>query len=123
MIKKYYPNQSTYLTGLTPSTQDIKQVITKDYSFVNILSLLGVALVIAITYKSFLPLIVLIPIRGGRVYQYRGSLYYGRPHYVLGFIIVSCVQLGATVDYSILLTGNYLEATYPEQQKRPRFVR
>ncbi len=28
----------------------------------------------------------------------------------LGFIIVGCIQLGATIDYSILLTGNYLDA-------------
>ena len=41
MVKDYYPNQQTYIVGVTPSTQDIKEVITKDYAFVNILSLIG----------------------------------------------------------------------------------
>lgn len=118
VIKKYYPNQATYLTGLTPSTQDIKQVITKDYSFVNILSLLGVALVIAITYKSLvLPLIVLIPIEAAVFINTAIPYIMGDRTMFLGFIIVSCVQLGATVDYSILLTGNYLDARTRSNKK------
>ena len=118
IIKKYYPNQTTYLTGLTPSTQDIKQVITKDYSFVNILSLLGVALVIAITYKSLvLPFIVLIPIEAAVFINTAIPYVLGNRTMFLGFIIVSCVQLGATVDYSILLTGNYLDARTRSSKK------
>ncbi|BAL00343.1 hypothetical protein OBV_31440 [Oscillibacter valericigenes Sjm18-20] len=118
IIKKYYPNQTTYLTGLTPSTQDIKQVITKDYSFVNILSLLGVSLVIAITYKSLvLPFIVLIPIEAAVFINTAIPYVMGNRTMFLGFIIVSCVQLGATVDYSILLTGNYLDARIRSNKK------
>ncbi|MGE4549002.1 MAG: RND family transporter [Intestinibacillus sp.] len=111
MIKKYYPEQTTYLIGVTPSTQDIKQVITKDYSFVNILSLIGVALVVAITYKALvLPLVVLIPIEAAVFINTAIPYIMGTRTMFLGFIIVSCVQLGATIDYSILLTGNYLDA-------------
>lgn len=118
IIKRYYPNQTTYLTGLTPATQDIKQVITKDYSFVNILSLLGVALVIAITYKSLvLPFIVLIPIEAAVFINTAIPYIMGSRITFLGFIIVSCVQLGATVDYSILLTGNYLDARTRNSKK------
>lgn len=45
IIDKYYPNETTYLVGVTPSTQDIKDIIVPDYNRVNIVSLLGVALV------------------------------------------------------------------------------
>lgn len=111
IIQKYYPDQTTYLIGVTPSTQDIKQVITADYSFVNIMSLLGVALVIAITYKSLiLPFVVLIPIEAAVFINTAIPYIMGKRTMFLGFIIVSCVQLGATIDYSILLTGNYLDA-------------
>lgn len=111
VIGRYYPNQQTYLVGVTPSTQDIKQVITTDYRFVNILSLLGVAIVVAITYKSLiLPLVVLIPIEAAVFINTAIPYIMGTRSMFLGFIIVSCVQLGATIDYSILLTGNYLDA-------------
>lgn len=111
VIDRYYPGQKTYLVGVTPSTQDIKEVITTDYSFVNLLSLLGVAIVVGITYKSFvLPLVVLIPIEAAVYLNTAIPYLMGTRSMFLGFIIVSCVQLGATIDYSILLTGNYLDA-------------
>jgi len=104
--------------GVTPATQDIRDIITADYSSVNILSLLGVALVVAITYKSlFLPLVVLIPIESAVFINTALPYIYGQRTMFLGFIIVSCVQLGATIDYSILMTGNYLDARARSSKK------
>ena len=111
IVDKYYPGEQTYLVGVTPSTQDIKEVIVPDNQRVNLVSLLGVALVVAITYKSFLlPLVVLIPIEAAIFINTAMPYIYGQRTMYLGFIIVSCIQLGATIDYSILLTGNYLDA-------------
>lgn len=111
IVARYYPNQQTYVVGVTPATQDIKDIITADYSSVNLLSLLGVALVVAITYKSLiLPLVVLIPIESAVFINTALPYIYGQRTMFLGYIIVSCVQLGATIDYSILMTGNYLDA-------------
>lgn len=111
IIDKYYPDQQTYLVGVTPSTQDIKDIIVPDNQRVNLISLLGVALVVAITYKALiLPIIVLIPIECAVFINTAMPYIYGQRTMFLGFIIVSCIQLGATIDYSILLTGNYLDA-------------
>ena len=111
IINRYYPDEQTYLVGVTPSTQDIKDIIVPDNARVNLISLLGVALVVALTYKSaFLPLVVLIPIECAVFINTALPYIYGQRTMFLGFIIVSCIQLGATIDYSILLTGNYLDA-------------
>ena len=109
LIKKYYPEQS-YLVGVTPSTQDIKEYITTDYNFVNILSLLGVAIVVMITFRSLIvPVIVMIPIEVAIFFNMAIPYLFGDQMIYMGYIIVSCLQLGATVDYSILLTNNYLD--------------
>lgn len=111
VIGKYYPGEQTYLVGVTPATQDIKNIIVPDNQRVNVVSLLGVALVVAITYKSLLlPLVVLIPIECAIYINTALPYIYGQRTMFLGFIIVGCIQLGATIDYSILLTGNYLDA-------------
>ncbi len=111
IIDRYYPDTQTYLVGVTPSTQDIRSIIVPDNQRVNIVSLLGVALVVAITYKSLLlPLVVLIPIECAIYINTALPYIYGQRTMYLGFIIVGCIQLGATIDYSILLTGNYLDA-------------
>ena len=111
IVNRYYPGETTYLVGVTPSTQDIKSIIVPDYNRVNIVSLLGVALVVALTYKALiLPLVVLIPIECAIFINTALPYIYGQRTMYLGFIIVGCIQLGATVDYSILMTGNYLDA-------------
>ena len=111
IVNRYYPGETTYLVGVTPSTQDIKSIIVPDYNRVNIVSLLGVALVVALTYKALiLPLVVLIPIECVIFINTALPYIYGQRTMYLGFIIVGCIQLGATVDYSILMTGNYLDA-------------
>jgi len=110
IMKKYYP-QDSYLVGMTPSTQDIEEILTKDYALVNILSLIGVALVIMITFRSLvIPFVVMIPIEAAIFINMALTYIYGDTMIFMGYIIVSCLQLGATIDYSILVTNNYIEA-------------
>lgn len=110
IVERYYP-QGSYLVGGTPSTQDIERVITKDYQLVNILSMLGVFLVVMFTYRSLaIPVVVMIPIEVAIFFNMAVPYLQGEKVVFMGYVIVSCIQLGATVDYSILTTGNYIEA-------------
>lgn len=109
VVKDYYP-QGAHVVGVTPSTMDIEKVITKDYSYVNVLSLLGVALVVLITFRSLMiPIVVMIPIEVAIFINMALPYILGDELVFMGYLIVSCLQLGATVDYSILLTNNYLD--------------
>lgn len=108
MMKTYYPDDS-YVVGETPSTQDIKETITQDNTRVNILSLLGVFLVVMFSFHSVLiPVIVMIPIEVAIFLNMAIPYIQGVDMVYMGYIIVSSIQLGATVDYSILLTNNYI---------------
>lgn len=109
LMKQYYPDDS-YLVGTTPSTQDIEATITKDYSRVNVLSLLGVFFVVMFSFKSIvIPVIIMIPIEVAIFINMAVPYIKGDTMIFMGYIIVSCIQLGATVDYAILTTNNYLE--------------
>lgn len=108
IMKKYYPEDS-YVVGETPSTQDIKVTITEDNTRVNVLSLLGVFLVVMFSFHSVLiPLVVMIPIEVAIFLNMAIPYIQGVDMVYMGYIIVSSIQLGATVDYSILLTNNYI---------------
>lgn len=109
-LKEYYPENS-YIVGMTPTTIDIKEILTKDYNFVSILSMIGVAIVVAITFQSALvPILVIIPIEVAIYLNMSIPYIIGDTMLYIGYIIVSCLQLGATIDYSILMTNNYLNA-------------
>lgn len=108
IMKKYYPEES-YVVGETPSTQDIKATITEDNTRVNVLSLLGVFMVVMFSFHSVLiPLVVMIPIEVAIFLNMAIPYIQGVDMVYMGYIIVSSIQLGATVDYSILLTNNYI---------------
>ena len=108
IVKRYYP-EGSFLVGETPSTQDIKSIITDDYNRVNVLSTLGVFLVVMFSFKSFLiPIIVLIPIEVAIFLNMAVPYLTGDTMVFMGYVIVSSIQLGATVDYSILLTNTYM---------------
>lgn len=109
LMRDHYP-EGSYLVGATPSTQDIQTTITKDYSLVNVLSLLGVFLVVMWSFKSLIiPLIIMIPIETAIFINMAVPYIAGDTMIFIGYIVVSCIQLGATVDYAILTANNYLE--------------
>ena len=108
IVKKYYPEDS-YVAGETPSTQDIKTTITADNARVNVLSLISVFVVVMFSFQSVLvPIIVMIPIEAAIYINMAVPYLVGETLVYMGYIIVSSIQLGATVDYSILLTNNYM---------------
>ena len=100
-----------YVLGMTTSTLDVKNILTEDYSRVSILSLIGVVIVVMCTFRSWLiPIIVIIPIEVAIYLNMTIPYLIGGTMTYIGYIIVSCLQLGATIDYSILVTNNYLHA-------------
>ncbi|HCF49777.1 MAG TPA: multidrug transporter [Syntrophomonas sp.] len=108
LVKQYYPNNS-HVIGATPSTMDIKAVIVEDWHSIDKLSLLGVALAIMLTFRSLaLPIVLMIPIEMAIFINMTVPYLMGDRIMFMGYMIVSCLQLGATIDYSIVMTYHYL---------------
>lgn len=117
IVERYYPSDS-YLVGETPSTEDIKTTITEDNARVNVMSLLGVFLVVMFSFRSFVvPILVMIPIEAAIFLNMAIPYLRGETMVYMGYIIVSSIQLGATVDYSILLTNNYVACRKEKDKK------
>ncbi len=109
LVKQFYPEDS-YVIGKTASTVDIRDILSEDYSRISVLSLLGVAVVVMATFRSVLiPIFVIIPIEVAIYLNMTLPYLYGESLIYIGYIIVSCLQIGATIDYSILMTNNYME--------------
>lgn len=99
-----------YITGATPSTYDIMKVSSRDYSVVTIVSIIAVGLVLILTFKSFIiPLILLLTIEISIWINMSVPYFMDTEMLYLGFLIVSALQLGATIDYAILMTNRYMQ--------------
>ena len=106
VLKKYDPNGM--LIGEAPCMKDMIETTGHDFEVVNAVSIVAIFVIIAIVEKSFsLPFILIA------VIELAIFINLGLPHYLgqslpfLAPICISTIQLGATVDYAILMTTRY----------------
>ncbi|MDD7281361.1 MAG: MMPL family transporter [Erysipelotrichaceae bacterium] len=106
---KYYPSEN-YLAGEGVSTYDLKKTITADMVLVNSVSICAVFAVLMLSLKSlFVPFILVLSIETAIWLNLSVPYFMGSPIYYLAYLIISSIQLGATVDYAILMTDRYKE--------------
>lgn len=106
IVKRY--DADGLLIGEAPCMKDMIETTDHDFKVVNVISILAIFIIICLVEKSFsLPLILIVVIELGI------SINLGLPHYLgqsMAFITpicISTIQLGATVDYTILMTTRY----------------
>ena len=106
---KYYPEEN-YLAGEGVSTYDLMDTVTKDMVKVNILAIGAVFIVLLATMKNFIvPIILVIAIEGAIYINLAIPYFMGTSIFYIAYLIISSIQLGATVDYAILMTDRYKE--------------
>ncbi len=107
--QKYYGDKY-YLAGGTANVYDIKTTVVQDNKLVTIISILGIGLVLMFTFKSLtLPVILLLTIETSIWINLAFPYFSDDKLAYLGFMIISSIQLGATVDYAILFAHRYIE--------------
>ncbi len=107
--EKYYPGEY-YMVGQGVNVYDLKNVITSDNITVNLVAILSVFIVLLLTMRNLLlPFILVLTIETAIWFNMSISVITGTPLFYMAYLIVSSVQLGATVDYAILFTQRYRE--------------
>jgi predicted RND superfamily exporter protein len=111
--------QNYYLLGVTPSVMEIKEVVESDFVKVNLLSIIAVLIILIFSFKSLiLPFILVFVIELSIWINMSIPNLMNQPLIFIGYMIVSSIQLGATIDYAILLTGRYLDNRKSMNKKR-----
>jgi uncharacterized protein len=105
--EKYYGDRALSL-GESVTLYDIKNVVNKDNLVVNVLTVVTIAIVLLATFKSIsIPLVLLITIQSAVWINLSIPYFTSSSLVFVGYLIISTVQLAATVDYAILLTEAY----------------
>ncbi len=103
----YYPK--SYLGGAGATLTDMKDIVSTDNVVINIAAIIGILLVLLLTFRSLsIPLILIFTIETAIWVNLSFGYFSGQSYNFIGFLVISTVQLGATVDYAILLTDHYM---------------
>ena len=106
IVKKYSPE--SMIIGEAPLTKDLQDVTDIDLVNVNYVSVAAIFLIILITFKSILIPVILVMVIEFAIFLNMSVPFY--THESLPFvasIVIGTIQLGATVDYAILMTSRY----------------
>lgn len=111
------PDDGYYMLGGTSSAIEIKTIVNSDYKLITWISIVLIFLILFVTFKNLiLPVLLVVVIQGAVWISMSISVLTGDSVVFLGYLIVSAVMLGATIDYGILLTSNYLEKRKTEEK-------
>lgn len=117
IANKYYPD-SFYLAGEGVSTYDLMKTVTADMIKVNLIAIAAVFIVLLLTMKSVsLPIILVLCIETAIWLNLSVPYFSNSTIFYIAYLIISSIQLGATVDYAILMTERYKEHRQTLQKK------
>lgn len=107
--EKYYPGEWC-LAGEGVSTYDLMDTVTADMVKVNLVAIDAVFVVLLFTMKSpVLPVILVLSIETAIWINLSIPYFSDQAIFYIAYLIISSIQLGATVDYAILFTDRYRE--------------
>lgn len=106
IIKRYDP--SSMLVGEAPATKDLIEITDRDFKIVSMVSIAAIFLLILFVLKSVSLPVILVSVVELAIYINMSISYYtGSTLPFIASICVGTIQLGATIDYAILLTNRY----------------
>jgi len=107
IANRYYGDEY-YATGENVTLYDMKHIVEKDNTFVNLLTVITIAFVLLVTFRSLsFPIILLLTIQTSVWINLAVPYFTNDPLVYIGYLIISIVQLAATVDYAILFSEDY----------------
>ncbi|MDO9629595.1 MAG: MMPL family transporter [Acholeplasmataceae bacterium] len=99
-----------YIVGQASALSDIQSSIKDQGIWIMMLTVLGVSLIVGLIFKSIKIPIILVSIIIGAIWLNMTLLVIGDTKILyIGYLIVMSIQLGATIDYAVLLTHRYIE--------------
>ena len=106
IIKKY--DDGGMLVGEAACTRDLIKITDKDFATVSFVSIFLIFLIVALVFKSITLPVILVSVIEFAIFINMGIPYYtGTVLPFIASIVIGTIQLGATVDYAILMTNRY----------------
>ena len=110
IAKSYYEDGDVYVVGNVTTAKDFKESFVIDNVVVAAVSIITVFIVLLLSFKSVaMPIILILIIQGAIWINFSIPTLLNTPLFFLGYIIISAIQMGANIDYAIVIGTRYNE--------------
>lgn len=109
-VAQYYDYDDIVLAGNSTSNKDLSTSFGIDNTIITVLTALFVMIILLFTFQSAgLPVLLVLTIQGSIWMNFSLPYLTGESVYFLGYLVVSAIQMGATIDYAIVITSRYMD--------------
>ncbi len=109
-IAEQYYGDDVLLVGNSTNAQDLSQSFIDDNLKISVLTALFVMIILLFTFKSAgLPILLVLTIQGSIWINFSFPAIMDTNLFFLSYLVVSSIQMGATIDYAIVITNRYME--------------
>ena len=107
-VKEIY-GEEAYVAGHVVSTYELQQTFENDNKIITIFTIISIFLIIALVFKSLSLPVVLVAVIQGAIWICMSTSLITGPMFFMSYIIATCILMGSTIDYGILMSTNYLD--------------
>ena len=108
--QKYYPDGKVYVIGNTTNEYEFKKSFAVDNPVVSVMSIVIVLVVLLFTFKSIgMPVLLILVIQGSIWLNFSFPYFTEEPIFFMSYLVVSSIQMGANIDYAIVIASRYME--------------
>ena len=97
-----------YITGEIVSTYDLEQSFSHDNLFITVFTLISIFVIVLVIFRSLSLPIILVAVIQGAIFIAMGTQLLGDGIFFMSYIVTTCILMGATIDYGILMSSNYV---------------
>lgn len=109
-VAKFYNIDDILLVGNATSDKDLGDSFATDNTIITVLTALFVMIILLFTFQSAgLPVLLVVTIQGSIWMNFSLPYLLSENVYFLGYLVVSAIQMGATIDYAIVITSRYMD--------------
>ena len=106
---KYYDKNKVVLVGNSTSDHDLESSFASDNIIISVLTALFVVVILFFTFQSAgLPILLVLTIQGSIWINFTVPVLQGQTVFFIAYLIVSAIQMGATIDYAIVISSRYM---------------
>ena len=119
VAKSYYPDGNVYVAGDSTNEYDFEKSFARDNTVVSVVSILIVLVVLLFTFNSAgMPLLLILVIQGSIWINFSIPALTDSPLFFMSYLVVSSIQMGANIDYAIVIASRYQELKGRMEHKR-----
>ena len=110
LAKGFYPDGNVYVAGDSTNEYDFEKSFSRDNTVVSVVSILIVLVVLLFTFNSAgMPLLLILVIQGSIWINFSIPALTNSPLFFMSYLVVSSIQMGANIDYAIVIASRYQE--------------